>query len=422
MNIEIPYGKGVIRGSIPDQRISRVVVDHLDAYRPDKGEDALIDNAMEHPIGSPPLWELAKGKEKIVIIASDHTRPVPSKHIIPKMLAQVRQGNPHADITILIATGCHRGTTREELVEKFGEEIVSKEKIVVHDCMDYDNMVSMGTLPSGGKLSVNRLAAEADLLISEGFIEPHFFAGFSGGRKSVLPGVCSRETVHYNHNAGFISHPNSRAGILENNLIHRDMLYAARKANLAFIVNVVINSKHEVIAAFAGDCDAAHLAGAGFLKGLCCYHVPKSDIVITSNNGYPLDRNIYQAVKSMSTAEAACSDNGVIIVCASCTDGDGSRSFAETFMNEKSAAQILAEIEATPADQTVVDQWQSQILARVLSRFHVILISEADKDLVRAMKMCPASSIEEAMEIADKLLGYKGSVTVIPQGVSTIVI
>ena len=189
---------------------------------------------------------------------------------------------------------------RQELIEKFGGEIVEHEVIAIHDCAVEADMVTIGTLPSGGSLRINRIAAEADLLISEGFIEPHFFAGFSGGRKSVLPGIAARETVYWNHNAEFIASPFARTGILEGNPIHADMIYAAHTAKLAFICNVVINAKHKVVGAFAGDCEMAHVAGTEFLKGLCQCPKAPADIVITSNNGYPLDQNIYQAVKGMT--------------------------------------------------------------------------------------------------------------------------
>ena len=421
MTISLPYGKTRIAADIPEERISGVLTSRLEQYTPPMGETELVEAALRAPVGSKPLEELAKGKEKIVLIASDHTRPVPSKVLVPPMLAAVRRGNPSAKITILIATGCHRGTTKAELIEKFGPEIVETETIVIHDCTEEAAMVTLGTLPSGGCLRINRIAAEADLLISEGFIEPHFFAGFSGGRKSVLPGIAAGETVYWNHNADFIASPFSRTGILEGNPIHRDMVYAARKANLAFICNVVINAKHQVVGAFAGDCEQAHLAGAEFLKGLCQAEKPLSDIVITTNNGYPLDQNIYQAVKGMTAGEATCKEGGVIIMVAACNDGHGGRSFMQTMTAEKSAAQILAEIQATSKKDTVPDQWESQILARILARFSVVLISEADPELVRAMKMHPARDIPEALAIAESLLGYPGKITVIPEGISTII-
>ena len=420
MIITLPYGRTGLTADLPDSRVSAVLRSSLEQYTPALGQRELVEEALGNPIGSPSLEELAKGKENIVLIASDHTRPVPSKVLVPPMLCAIRRGNPQAKITILIATGCHRGTTKAELIEKFGPEIVEKETIAIHDCAAEEDMVTIGTLPSGGCLRINRIATEADLLVSEGFIEPHFFAGFSGGRKSVLPGIAARETVYWNHNADFIADHRSRTGILEGNPIHTDMLYAARAAKLAFICNVVINAKHEVLAAFAGDCEQAHLAGTRFLKELCMAEKYLSDIVITTNNGYPLDQNIYQAVKGMTAGEATCRQGGVIIMAAACGDGHGGESFRDTISAPLSAGEILAKIQATPKKDTVPDQWESQILARILSRFHVVLISRTDPELVRAMKMHPAKDMAQALAIAESLVG-EGSITVIPEGISTII-
>ena len=421
MEIKLPYGRTHLSANIPDARLHAVLLSHLEDYQPALGEVELVESALRAPIGSEPLEKLVEGKNNVVLIASDHTRPVPSKVLVPPILAAIRRGNPQAEVTILIATGCHRGTTKAELIEKFGREIVEKEKIVIHDCADEENMVTIGTLPSGGALRINRIATEADLLISEGFIEPHFFAGFSGGRKSVLPGIAAKETVYWNHNAEFISDPCARTGILEGNPLHRDMIFAARAAKLAFICNVVINAKHQVVNAFAGDCEQAHIAGTQFLKELCQCPKDPADIVITTNNGYPLDQNMYQAVKGMTSAEATCKEGGVIIMAASCSDGHGGESFMKTITEDVPAAQILAKIEATPKKDTVPDQWESQILARILSKYHVVLVSHADPDLVSAMKMHPAENVSQALEIADGLLGRKGSIAVIPEGISTII-
>ena len=421
MEISIPYGRTQLKAEVADHRVQAVLKSRLESYVPKKGQRELVEEALADPIGSAKLEELVKGKKRIVLIASDHTRPVPSQVLVPPMLDAIRRGNPEAKLTVLIATGCHRGTTKDELIEKFGPEIVEKERIVIHDCAAEAEMVTIGTLPSGGILRINRVAAEADLLISEGFIEPHFFAGFSGGRKSVLPGIAARETVYWNHNAEFIASPYARTGILEGNPIHRDMIFAARAAKLAFVCNVVINAKHEVVGAFAGDCEAAHLAGAEFLNGLCRCEKQIADIVITSNNGYPLDQNIYQAVKGMTSGEAACKEGGVIIMCAACSDGHGGEAFQKTMTQELSPAEILADIEKTPKCDTVPDQWESQILARILSRFHVVLVTETDSDMVRSMKMHPASDLTEALAIAETLLGRQGRITVIPEGISTIV-
>ena len=421
MNISVPYGRTRLTAEMADDRIRGVLCSHLESYTPALGQRELVEAALAAPIGSEPLEKLAAGKNNIVLIASDHTRPVPSKVLVPPMLAAIRRGNPHAQITILIATGCHRGTTKAELIEKFGPEIVEQETIRIHDCAEEANMVTVGTLPSGGSLRINRIAVEADLLISEGFIEPHFFAGFSGGRKSVLPGIAARETVYWNHNAEFIASANARTGILEGNPLHRDMVYAARAAKLAFICNVVINARHEVMGAFAGDCELAHLAGVDFLRGLCQCPRTEADIVITTNNGYPLDQNIYQSVKGMTAGEATCKEGGVIIMAAACNDGHGGVSFLNTMTQNLTPAEILARIEATPKADTVPDQWESQILARILSRFHVVLVSQADPELVKSMKMHPAEDLRQALQIAEELLGRPGTVTVIPEGISTII-
>lgn len=421
--IKLPYGRDYLTAEISDERINATLVSEMHHYTPKESQIELVKYALENPIGSPRLKEIAKGKNKVVVIASDHTRPVPSKVIMPLMLEEIRAGNPNADITILISTGCHRGTTMEELGNKFGPEIMANEKIYVHDCDDESMLVNIGTLPSGGQLIINKLAIEADLLVSEGFIEPHFFAGYSGGRKSVLPGVASRKTVMFNHNAQFIDSDMSRTGIVDGNPIHRDMLYAARAARLDFIVNVVINSDKDVIFAVAGDCDLAHIEGRKFLNSMCKVNAVPSDIVITTNGGYPLDQNIYQAVKCMTAAEATVNPGGVMIIGAKSNDGHGGEQFYRTFKEEKDVEKMMTEFLATPSEDTIPDQWQSQIFARILKNTSVIYISEADDEIVRDLHMIPAHSIEEAIEKADSILGKKDSkITVIPDGVSVIVL
>ena len=411
----------MLEGELPDGRVKAVLRSRIDEYRPACGPWELVEKSLREPVGSRPLRELARGKRRVVLLASDHTRPVPSRVIVPQMLREIRAGNPEAEITILIATGCHRAPTQEELAEKFGPQIVEEERIAVHDSADDASMVELGVLPGGGRLRLNKLAVQADLLVSEGFIEPHFFAGFSGGRKSVLPGVASRQTVYANHCARFIDDPHARCGVLDRNPIHKDMLFAARKAGLAFIVNVVINSAHEVVASFAGDCDLAHREGAAFLAGLCRVPAEPADIIVTTNNGYPLDQNIYQAVKGLCTAEAAGTPGGVIIMAAACEDGAGGEAFFQTFAQDRNASHILERIRAVPAEETQADQWQSQIFARILSQYRVIFISRAPEEMVRSFHMTPARDLEQALALADQMLGREGSITVIPEGISTLV-
>ena len=417
----LPYGHSNKQLCLNEQRINAVLVSGIHHYTPEASETELVRRAMLSPVGSPRLCELARGKKNIVLIASDHTRPVPSKIIIPLMLDEIREGNPDADITILIATGCHRETTREELVSKFGEDIVAKEKIVVHDCDDTNCLTDIGTLPSGGRCVINRLAIEADLLVSEGFIEPHFFAGFSGGRKSVLPGIAARETVLANHCAEVIDSALARTGNLAGNPIHEDMLWAAKRAKLAYIVNVVIDSDKKVIFATAGDVQQAHAAGCEFLSGLCRVSPVMSDIVITTNGGYPLDQNIYQSVKGMTAAEATVNEGGVIIMLSRADNGHGGEAFYHQLADESDIDKTMALFRSRGRNETKPDQWQSQIFIRVLKRARVIFVSDMDDETVRAMHMIPAHSVEEALSIADSLTSTDAKITVIPDGVSVIV-
>ena len=287
----------------------------------------LLKEALENPIGTPPLRELAKGKNKVVIVTSDHTRAVPSKITLPLELEEIRKGNPDADITILIATGLHRPTTPEEQRRMFGDEIFEHEKIAVNMAFQPEDYVNMGTLPSGAEFHVNHLATECDLLICEGFIEPHFFAGFSGGRKSILPGICSQETVNENHSCKAIASKYSMTGVLEHNPIHEDMVCAARMVNVQFILNVALNAEKKVIAAWAGDLEEAHAQGVSFIREWSQCPSITGDIVVTSNGGYPLDQNLYQSPKAVATAEACAGEDGVIIMCCSCADGMGGTHF-----------------------------------------------------------------------------------------------
>jgi len=422
MNIEFPYGKEHLNLDIPENRLAGVLTSGMHGYIPEADPQTLVERALQNPIGSAPLHELARGKEKVVLIASDHTRPVPSKVIVPPMLRELRRGNPNADITILIATGCHRGTTEEELRDKFGDEIVDKETIVIHDC-EKSPLAKLGTLPSGGACIVNALVAEADLVVSEGFIEPHFFAGFSGGRKSVLPGIASKITVLANHCSEFIASPRARTGILEGNPIHKDMVWAARAAKLAFIVNVVINEKKEGIFAVAGDMEAAHKAGCDFLSSLCQVEAKPADIAITTNGGYPLDQNIYQAVKGMTAAEATVKPGGVIIMCAKSNDGHGGATFYHHLADEADLRKTQAAFLARSRNETEADQWESQICIRILQKATVIYVSEAPDEMIRAMHMLPAHSLPEALAMAEEILGNPGAtITAIPDGVSVMVV
>ncbi len=417
--IRIPYGAGhLVCPVVPNA----VLTSQIDTLKSEASGLALVEQALDNPIGCAPLQVLAVGKKTCTIIISDHTRPVPSKDILPPVLRRLRQGNPDIQITLLVATGFHRLTTKAELEAKLGPEIANSEKIVVHDAFNSESNVSIGVLPSGAPLVIDRTAVETDLLISEGFIEPHFFAGFSGGRKSVLPGVCDKTTVLGNHCGAFIASPHARTGILEGNPLHTDMVAAAELAKLAFIVNVVIDEEKKTVAAFAGDFKAAHAAGVAFLRPYCQVKAVPGDIVITSNGGAPLDQNIYQSVKGLTAAEASAKEGAVLIMCADLADGTGGESFYRSLRDCESPAAHFAQCAATPQSQTIPDQWESQILARILMKHQVIFVSRPEMEAtLREMKLAYAPSLSAAISMAKQEKGEDAFITLIPNGISVTV-
>ena len=417
--VEILYGKGALKCPVePDA----VLALRGEQEKSNVSGGELVRRAMEAPCGGTTLAELAKDRKRATVIISDHTRPVPSKDILPHMLRELREGNPGIEVTLLVATGCHRGTTPEELAAKLGEEIANREVIRVHDAFSKEENVEIGTLPSGAPLVIDRLAVETDLLVAEGFIEPHFFAGFSGGRKSVLPGVCAAATVYGNHCGAFIADEHARTGILEGNPIHRDMVAAAKLAKLAYIVNVVIDDDKNTVAAFAGDPFLAHEAGVEFLKGQCQVPAAPGDIVITSNGGAPMDQNLYQCVKGLTAAEATAKPSAVLIICAEAADGIGGEGFYQALLRCEDAAALYDAYCATPQGETIPDQWQTQILARILMKHRVIFVTRPElAQTIREMKMEYAETLEQALAMARESAGEQPAITAIPNGISVIV-
>ena len=392
--IKIPYYTSSLDLHVDEKNLEAVITARTDEYEAGKSEEELVKEALEHPIGTPRLSELAKGKNRIVLVTSDHTRAVPSKLTLPLLLAEIRKGNPDADITILIATGLHRPTTEAEQRRMFGDPIVDHEKIAVNKAFEPDDFAYVTGLPSGAELWVNKLALDCDLLITEGFIEPHFFAGFSGGRKSILPGICNAATVNENHSYKAISSPYAATGVLEK----------------------------KVIAAFAGDLEKAHEKGVEFVRGLAQCPGMTGDIVITSNGGYPLDQNLYQSPKAVATAEACCKDGGVIIMCASCFDGMGGTHF-EKLIVQGTVDEIDAYLSKIPPRETIPEQWCAQIYSRILKKHKVILVTTyLDHEMVRKANMIPASSPDEALEMAYEMMGRDARVIVIPDGVAVLAV
>lgn len=419
---DIPYYTSSLPLHVEDKNLKVVLNSRTDTYDAGKSEADLVREALAHPIGTPRLRELARGRQKVVLVTSDHTRAVPSKLTLPILLEEIRAGNPDAEITILIATGLHRPTTEEEQRRMFGDEIVDHEKIVVNKAFEDEDFERVCELPSGAELWVNKLALHCDLLVTEGFIEPHFFAGFSGGRKSILPGICNAVTVNENHSYKAIASPYAATGVLEHNPIHEDMVFAARAVNVQFIMNVALNAEKKVIAAFAGDLEQAHLQGVEFVRGLAQCPSVTGDIVVTSNGGYPLDQNLYQSPKAVATAEACCRDGGVIIMCASCCDGMGGTHF-EKLIVRGTVDEIDAYLSKIPPKETIPEMWCAQIFSRILKKHRIILVTNyLDHEMVRKANMIPASSPDEALEMAYGMMGRDAEVVVIPDGVAVLAV
>ena len=419
---ELPFDHKTLHLELEDKNFAGVMEGHQNEFKTTKSQEELVEESLANPYGSPSLEELCAGKKDIVIISSDHTRPVPSRVTMPILLHHIHSAAPEARVRILVATGMHRPSTHEELVNKYGEEIVANEEIVMHVATDDSMMKKIGTLPSGGECIINKIAADCDLLLAEGFIEPHFFAGFSGSRKSVLPGIASYKTIMYNHNGQFVNDSHSRAGNLCHNHVSEDMFAAAEMAHLAFVLNVVLNGKHEVIGSFAGDIHKAHEAGCEFVKSLAGVEPVECEIAITTNGGYPLDQNIYQAVKGMCAAEATLPEGGVIIDVAGCADGHGGEGFYRSLCDCESPDALYQSIMATPQNETIPDQWESQILARILMKHRVIFVSPHEREaLLREMKLDWAPDLDTAIAMAREEKGADALVTVIPNGVSVIV-
>lgn len=421
MTVNVPYYRTSVACNVEEQRVVGVLSPRGLPDVDRDGQAQIVRDALAAPIGTQSLREHCRGKKRILLITSDHTRPMPSAITMPILLEQIRSGAPDAEVRILVATGFHRIMTEDELRARFTDAIVDTQTVLVHDARDAASMEYFGVMPSGGELWLNREALLADLVISEGFIEPHFFAGYSGGRKSVLPGIASEKTVFFNHNAEFIADANARNGILHNNPIHVDMIFAAKQAKLAFILNVCLNEHKQIVRAYAGDVQEAHAQGCAFVATQTSVRAQPADIVVTGNGGYPLDLNIYQAVKCMSGAEPFVREGGVIIALCSCVDGHGSEGFYDLFMQNRTPEAVEQAILARGRDGTMPDQWQAQILARVMKKATVVLVSQhCDPALIESFGLVASRTFDEALAIADGIAGKHGSVLFMPNGVEII--
>lgn len=419
-NIRLPYGQNDISLSIDDDRLNGLIAINQKESKNKMSEMQIVLNALANPIDSERLSKLAFGKKNIVVVTSDHTRAVPSGITMPLILNEIRSTNKTATITILIATGLHRGMNKNEMINRFGQEIVDNEFIINHDAFDDENNVYLGQLPSGSKFEMNKIAFEADLLIAEGFIEPHFFAGFSGGRKSILPGIASATCVNINHSAPQMASSMANTGILDGNPINEDMVSAAKISKVSFILNVLLDENKCIESAFAGDVISAHRKGCDRLLKKNGVSAIMSDIVVTTNGGFPLDQNLYQCPKGLSSALDCVNDDGVIILAASCSDGLGGENFGR-LMQSGTPEELLKKILSTPMEDTIPEQWCVQRFSNSLLKYKIILVSMLEKSLVEKMGFLYSKNIDDALKLAYKIKGDKAKVTVIPDGVSVII-
>ena len=359
---------------------------------------------LADPIGAPALREMAAGKRNACIVVSDITRPVPNKILVPPVIEALRSaGMPPESIFFLVATGIHREPTNEELVEILGEEILADHRVISHNAREESSLVRIGHTSSGTPIDINRAYLDSDLKIVVGLVEPHFMAGFSGGRKSVAIGLTSVESVKHLHGTGFLEHPGSRNCELEGNPLHVELTEIAKAAGIDFCLSAVINAERRIGGIFCGDFEESHRAAAEFAGRFCRNHADYSyDIVITTAAGYPLDATYYQAVKGLVGVLDILSPGGGIILASKCSKGLGSDEFRQMLECLRDFGDYEGFIRhiSEPAN-FVIDQWEVEMLVQVLRCARIYLYSpgipDADWSLTFAER---ANSVEEGLSLA----------------------
>lgn len=418
MRVHLAYGKHGLDVELPPDAL--VVEPRHVPGLPD--ETAAIRQALRDPIGALPLRELVRRGDRVVVVHSDITRPMPNDRVLPVLLAALEEaGVQPEDITLLNALGTHRRQTPEELVGMLGQEIVERYRCLQHDIWDDDNLVSLGHTSFGHPVRVNRIYMEANVKILTGFIEPHFFAGFSGGPKGVLPSIAGADSVLTNHGAKMIAHPQATWGVTDGNPLWEEMLEVALKTEPTFLLNVTLNRAREITRVFAGDLRRAHAAGCDFCRQSALVPVPRLyDIVITTNSGYPLDLNLYQAVKGMSAAARIVRPGGSIIAAAECWDGIPEHGeYANLLRAARSPQELLALVEAPGF--ACQDQWEAHVQALIQLRAEVHVYSDGLSDSqIREALLTPCRSIEDTLAQLLDQYGPGTTVCVLPEGPQTV--
>jgi lactate racemase len=419
MHVQLAYGRSGLEIELPDDLAITVIEPRAVAAVPD--EESVLLAALREPIESRSLASCAAGVERVAVVFSDLTRPMPNGRVLPVVLAELERAGVADDQIVLInALGTHRPQTDRELRQMLGDAVVGRYHIVQHDAWDESNLAEVGSNRLGRRVRVNRAYAEALLRVLTGFIEPHLFAGFSGGPKSVLPGIADMESILDNHGPEMIAHPRATWAVTWGNPIWEEMLQVAASTDPGFVLNVALNRERQITAAFGGEMAAAHSQGVEYVRSQALYPVAQRfDVVIASNGGYPMDLNLYQAVKGMSAAAQVVRPGGDIIVVAECWDGIPAHGEYQRLLWEADSPHALLERVLSPGFRCH-DQWEAQLQAQiqVLARVHVYADGLSDEDLRRAL-VIPCRSVEETVAM---IVGRnrEASIAVLPDGFQTL--
>ncbi len=415
MRIHLDYGRNGLDVDLPDDRIVGPLA--IRPAPPIHDPEAAIARALEEPIGTVPLAQLARGRRNACILVCDITRPVPNRLILPPMLRILEeQGIARQDILLLIATGLHRPNEGEELVELVGPAIARDYRIENHHGKVREEHDYFGATDNGVPIHLDSRYVRADLKITTGLIEPHLMAGYSGGRKVICPGIASLETVKVWHGPRFLEHPRADCGCLEGNPVHEENTRIALKAGCDFIVNVCLDGQRRITWVGAGDMIKAWHEGVRFVEQVVRVPVAEPlDVVLTSSAGYPLDTTWYQAVKGLTGALPIVKQGGTIILAASLSEGLGSPEFQRVLAENPDLQAFKKRI--LDSDYFVMDQWQLEELAKVVARCRVKVISDGvPADVLRRCHAEPAASVEDAVAASLAEYGPKARVAVIPKG------
>ena len=378
--------------------------------------------ALKNPYGTERLRDIASGRKKIAILVSDYTRAVPTKILLPPLVNELQQaGVSESQITVVIACGVHRPSTNDEIIRIVGKDWAQRLCVVNHNALDSNMLTFLGKTKRGTPVWVNNLVLESDLRIALGNIEPHEFAGFSGGRKSILPGVSGEETIRFNHSTGMIGHPLAKPGILAGNPVHEDLVEAALMARLDFIINVVLNKDLKITGIFAGDMVEAHKKGVEFLNSFSKIAIPTQPDIIITNPGKPLDIDFYQSLKAVIAVAAIASPKTVIVLHADCPDRLGS--MGETMLKAFSGTDTPQRVAANLSSNYEIQMDHAFLLSKILEKGVKIIACSPNipAQIIKEMMMIPTGSAQEGLDLALQLsTAKKPGVLVYPQAEKTL--